>query len=177
MQKHPIDPTTSTSRRREDEAAPVTRSCVRFNVEGVDPSWARHITIFEQLQRGAKSYAHLRWSSYEGLRKNVFSSGSSEGGEDACWPKSEDQPTFCNVESYVHIPSTVLVSMSRFPGISTILRSSSPKNRDLISRILHETKVRETLLRGLLKFFELILSNGGEAARWQKSEDEKTFLN
>ena len=38
MQKHPIDPTTSTSRRREDEAAPVTRSCVRFNVEGVDPS-------------------------------------------------------------------------------------------------------------------------------------------
>ena len=67
--------------------------------------------------------------------------------------------------------------MSRFPGISTILRFSSPKNQDLVSRILHETKVRETLLRGLLKFFESILSNGGEAARWQKSEDEKTFLN
>ena len=34
----------------------------------------------------------------------------------------------------------ILVS-SRFPGISTILRFSSPKNRDLISRILHETSV------------------------------------
>ena len=45
MQKHPIDPTTSTSRRREDEAAPVTRSCVRFNVEGVDLS-SQHYNLW-----------------------------------------------------------------------------------------------------------------------------------
>ena len=59
--------------------------------------------------RATRTYGDLRTKVCE---RTFFSSGSSERGEDACWPKSEDQPTFCNVESYVHSPSLQRFSLS-----------------------------------------------------------------
>ena len=85
--------------------------------------------------RATRTYGDLRTKVCE---RTFFSSGSSERGEDACWPKSEDQPTFCNVLDK-HWPSSqrsnlsleaILVS-SRFLGISKKSRSHfSNSSRD-----------------------------------------------
>ena len=68
------------------------------------------------------------------VKERFFSSGSSEGGEDPCWPKSEAQPTFCNVESYVHIFRTSIDQARNVPIL--VSRPSSSRLDVSISRDL-----------------------------------------
>ena len=81
--------------------------------------------------RATRTYGDLRTKVCE---RTFFSSGSSEGGEDACWPKSEDQPTFCNVESYVHIFRTSIDQARNVPIL--VSRPSSSRLDVSISRDL-----------------------------------------